>query len=309
MAFPKKTSSEAIRTVAIDLLEKEGEAALTIRRVASELGLAANALYGHFGTRDILVAAVADEVAKRLLVAINDALAKLKSKRANPERDVRTLIEVYIKFARSHPALYQTLMIDRAAAEVTLPKPLGHDELWLKVVEILTPIAGLDNVALAAVTLWSFVHGMLALERANLLGGKKPGDVSEFGTVALLKGFTLCKKSLILVVDTPRKIKTGLQAFSFLGSFVLDCNHSDLPADELKKNLRMWIAPPQPCTLIEPGTESCFQRVKNCALFIKYCCFKSGSWIGIQFGKDQKHPSVNKKALCRLLFLYQPGRS
>ena len=77
----------------------------------------------------------------------------------------------------------------------TLPKPLGHDELWLKVVAILTPIIGLDNVALAAVTLWSFVHGLMTLERANLLGGKKPGDVSDFGTVALLKGFALGKKA------------------------------------------------------------------------------------------------------------------
>jgi AcrR family transcriptional regulator len=188
MAFPKKTSPEAIRTVAIDLLEKEGETTLTIRRVASKLGLAPNALYGHFPTRDILVAAVADEVAKRLLAAINNALAKLKTQKANPEKQVRTLIEVYIKFARSHPALYQTLMTDMSPAEVHLPKPLGHDEPWLKVVEILTPLTGMANVALAAVTLWSFVHGMLTLERANLLGGKKPSDVSEFGMDALLKG-------------------------------------------------------------------------------------------------------------------------
>ena len=73
-----------------------------------------------------------------------------------------------MKFAHSHPALYQTLMTDMSPAEVHLPKPLGHDELWLKVVEILTPLTGMANVALAAVTLWSFVHGMLTLERANL---------------------------------------------------------------------------------------------------------------------------------------------
>ena len=35
----------------------------------------------------------------------------------------------------------------------------------------------------------------MTLERANLLGGKKPGDVSDFGTVALLKGFALGKKA------------------------------------------------------------------------------------------------------------------
>lgn len=193
MAFPKKTSPEAIRTAAMDLLEKGGETALTIRRVASELDLAPNALYGHFATRDILVAAVADEVAKRLLTAINNALRQFKTKhkgKFNPEKRVRILIEVYIEFARSHPALYQTLMTDMSAAEVHLPKPLGHDELWLKVVEILTPLTGPTNAALSALTLWSFVHGMLTLERANLLGGKKPNDVSEFGIDVFLKGLT-----------------------------------------------------------------------------------------------------------------------
>jgi hypothetical protein len=31
-----------------------------------------------------------------------------------------------------------------------------HDELWLKVIEILTPLTGMANIALAAVTQWSF---------------------------------------------------------------------------------------------------------------------------------------------------------
>jgi len=192
MAYPKKTSPEAIRAVAINLLEKEGEAALTIRRVASELGLAPNALYRHFATRDVLIAAIADEVAKRLLAAINKALGNQKPKHGKvpAERQVRTFIEVYIKFARSHPTLYQTLMTDMAAAEKDLPKPLGHDQLWVKVVEILSPLIGQTHAAAAAVTLWSFVHGMLTLERANLLGGKKPSDVSGFGIAAFLKGLT-----------------------------------------------------------------------------------------------------------------------
>jgi len=92
MAYPKKTSPEAIRAVAINLLEKEGEAALTIRRVASELGLAPNALYRHFATRDVLIAAIADEVAKRLLAAINKALGNQKPKHGKvpAERQVRT---------------------------------------------------------------------------------------------------------------------------------------------------------------------------------------------------------------------------
>jgi AcrR family transcriptional regulator len=190
MAFPGKTNREAIRKAAIGLLEREGSSALTIRRVAGILSLAPNALYRHYASREVLVAAVADEVARRLLAAINKTLEKKErqSPRLSAQERVRALVEVYAKFARSNPGLYETLMTDMSKAEASLPKPLGHDELWDKVIEILVPLTGADNAPPAAVTLWGLVHGMWALERANLLGGRKPIDVGRFGIDAFIKG-------------------------------------------------------------------------------------------------------------------------
>lgn len=189
MAYPSKTSPEAIKAAAIGLLEREGEAALTLRRVASTLGVVPNALYRYYATRDVLVAAVADEVARRLLAAINDALDRQGQDAPRCAEDrVRTLLEVYAAFADARPALYATLMTDRPDAEAALPQPLGYELLWLRVIEVLEPLTGQADAPAAAVTLWSLLHGMWALDRANLLDGQKPKDVAGFAVNAVLKG-------------------------------------------------------------------------------------------------------------------------
>ena len=194
MPYPAKTSADAIQAAAMDLLEREGDAALTLRRLARVLDLAPNALYRHFPSRKVLVAAMADEVARRLLASIKQALAGSESKtrisrRAAADR-VRVLVEVYMAFADEHPALYQTLMTDMAEAEAALPEPLGHDLLWDEVIAVIAPLTGLKKAPAAAVTLWGLLHGLWELQRANLLGGKKPADVGGFGVDALIKGLT-----------------------------------------------------------------------------------------------------------------------
>ncbi len=189
MAYPSKTSPGAIRAAAIGLLEREGEAALTLRRVAGVLGIVPNALYRYYATRDVLVAAVADQVARRLLAAINEALDRPGQDGPRRAEDrIRTLMEVYAAFADAHPALYATLMTNRPTAEAKLPQPLGYDLLWARVIMVLEPLTGQADAPAAAVTLWSLLHGMWALDRANLLGDQKPKNVGGFAINAVLKG-------------------------------------------------------------------------------------------------------------------------
>ena len=189
MAYPSKTNPAAIKAAAIDLLEREGEAALTLRRVAGILGVVPNALYRYYATRDVLVAAVADEVARRLLAAIDQALGRLGGDApGGPEERVRTLMDVYAAFADAHPDLYATLMTDRASSEAGLPQPLGYDLLWARVIEVLEPLTGRADAPSAAVTLWSLLHGLWALDRANLLGGQAPKGAAGFAADAVLKG-------------------------------------------------------------------------------------------------------------------------
>jgi AcrR family transcriptional regulator len=189
MAFPSRTSAEAIKAAAIDLLEEEGETALTLRRIAGVLGITPNALYRYFRSRDVLIAAVADEVARRLLAAVNQALDGLGTAPAPDARTrIKTLMQVYANFADTHPELYQTFATDRSNAEIGLPRPLGYEELWLKAVEVIEPLTGPATAIMAAITLWSLLHGRWALNRANLLDGEKPDDIDAFAIDALIRG-------------------------------------------------------------------------------------------------------------------------
>lgn len=190
MAFPSKIDSTTIVAAAIDLLEREGEAALTLRRVSANLGVAPNALYRYFRSREILVAATADEIARRILNEIDVALAGIDNEilRSDDTAQVRALMAVYSEFANTHPALYSAFMTAKEAAAVFLPAPQFHGLLWLKVIEVLEPLLGRSIAPLAAVTLWSLMHGLWALKQAGRLGGAKPYNIDDFAVAALIRG-------------------------------------------------------------------------------------------------------------------------
>lgn len=51
-----------------------------------------------------------------------------------------------------------------------VPQPLRYDLLWARVIEALDPLTGQADAPAAAVTLWSLLRGMWALDRADQLG-------------------------------------------------------------------------------------------------------------------------------------------
>lgn len=209
MPYPAKTSPEAIRRAALALLEREGEAGLTIRGVAAALGLAPNALYRHYAGHDALRAAVADDGTRALLDALRRAAVGRSGFESGPAAVVRAVAHAYLDFAHARPALYGLVMArhdhpvrvpatrsatsrttDDVTGEVTgdVTDDVAHDALWAFVVALLGPLTGPANVAAAAVALWGFLHGMVGLDRAELLGGAKPRDAAAFGVEVFLGG-------------------------------------------------------------------------------------------------------------------------
>lgn len=87
---------------AADLVDAEGVAALSLARVAAELGVAAPSLYKHVGGLGDLTARVALSATR----AFGDALAR--SSRGLSSRDALTsLAEAYRGFARERPGMYE----------------------------------------------------------------------------------------------------------------------------------------------------------------------------------------------------------
>lgn len=74
MARPRKPllSRERIVTTASALVDSEGLAAVSTRRLAAELGVSGPSLYNHFRTKDEILEAVADAVSAQIDLSMFD---------------------------------------------------------------------------------------------------------------------------------------------------------------------------------------------------------------------------------------------
>ncbi len=180
MPYPPKTSREAILAVALVHLARSGVEALSLRAVAAALDLAPNALYRYYADRDALLAAVADEGARRLLAALHGAIVERSGADA-----VRALAHAYVAFAEGNPELYRVVMVKHRYPD---GQRTASEDLWPFVVETLRPVAGERDAAPAAVALWGFLHGVIGITQADLYHEGKPRAEVEFGLDVFLAG-------------------------------------------------------------------------------------------------------------------------
>ncbi|WP_329130341.1 TetR/AcrR family transcriptional regulator C-terminal domain-containing protein [Streptomyces sp. NBC_01476] len=77
MARPRKPllSRDRIAQAALALIDEEGLAALSTRRLAAELGVSGPSLYNHFATKEAILDAAADTVVAQVDLSMFDALA------------------------------------------------------------------------------------------------------------------------------------------------------------------------------------------------------------------------------------------
>jgi len=172
MPYPSKTDRQTILLAAVRDLTQGGIRELSLRNIAASLGLAPNAIYRYFSDRPALEAALANEAARQLELALRRA-----ADRCEPATAIRKMSSAYIKYARDNPHLYEVMMSLHAPGH----DAIFHQSLWAFTVEQVQRIAGLDRAAQASVALWAFLHGAVALEAAQVLGERKPASGLEFG--------------------------------------------------------------------------------------------------------------------------------
>jgi AcrR family transcriptional regulator len=182
MPYPAKTNASTILQAAIEYLEQYGEEALSMRELASRLGLSPHALYRYYPDRAALEATIAEEGFRRLHADLVAAVGKRGGKKA-----LRTSATAYLGFAQAHPAWYSLMM----RFDVQSPGLLeaGH-EMWTFVVGLVEDVVGAERAASAAVALWAFLHGFTQLERTAILSEQKPRSGFQLGLEALLAGLT-----------------------------------------------------------------------------------------------------------------------
>ncbi len=144
---------------ALRLLETEGEQALTMRRVADEIGVRAPSLYKHVSGRDELVAALQAEGLLAMGAAFDTAL-----RRRTPSTRLAALAAAYRDLAVRRPALYR-ITTGRPLLRAMLPAGL-EDHVGG---QLAAAVGGDGALARAA---WAFAHGMADLE----ISGRFPAD-------------------------------------------------------------------------------------------------------------------------------------
>src|SRR5690242_18644555 len=95
-------SRNVVADRALALADSEGLDALTIRRLATELGVTPMALYWHFRNKEELLAGLADQVWSELDTDVDDAQPW--------HQQLRGLLESLLQVLRSHPCASQLIM-------------------------------------------------------------------------------------------------------------------------------------------------------------------------------------------------------
>ena len=143
------------------LAEAEGWEAVTMRRVAAELGVTQPVLYSAYaGGRQALV----DSVSVAGFSAIADALEAV-------EAEPSARMQAYLEFARTHPRVYEAMF--SMPSDLRFGTGSGPEPLRRAFAAIHAALPG--RSAVEAEVAWAAVHGLATLE----IGGRLPPAQAE----------------------------------------------------------------------------------------------------------------------------------
>lgn len=172
MARRSDHSREELQEMALEaaerILDTQGEAALSARKVATEIGYSAGALYLVFQNRDDLCWQLNGRTLQKLLTALEHVNCE------DPIECLKQFAEIYLTFATVWTPRWSLLFEHRSADEVEAPQWLSNriDELFRKLEQPLAQcFPQLDQAAISqmARTLWGGVHGVTILSLRDKL--------------------------------------------------------------------------------------------------------------------------------------------
>jgi AcrR family transcriptional regulator len=166
---PKATDPqvrEALVETAARLLAREGPAALSTRRLATELGTSTMAVYTHFGSMEGLQQAVRKEAFTRLIGHLEPVAAT-----EDPVADLAALGWAYCFNALANPQLYRAVFLEPqidSDAEIYGASAIQQSRDTVSRCIEARRFASADPESLAIQT-WAGAHGMVTAALARLL--------------------------------------------------------------------------------------------------------------------------------------------
>ena len=159
--------SNALVAAAIEVISKGNPEQLTLREVSRRVGVNHRAIYRHFADLTALLAAVAEQGYRQLLVALEEAL--VEARRAPPEKRMEALACTYVAFAIDHAAHYRIMFGRRLNEDGRFPV---LEELVSKAFELIDAeiLAGIESGRFVSrprrelvFAFWSLAHGFASL--------------------------------------------------------------------------------------------------------------------------------------------------
>ncbi|WP_426270946.1 TetR/AcrR family transcriptional regulator [Dyella kyungheensis] len=174
--MPKALSeqeTEAFRArlceAAAKIYVEEGPAAVTMRRLAGELGVGTMTPYRYFDNKEEIITAVRTRGLNRFSEALERALDSPGDGRTRS----RAVRDAYIAFARENTATYR-LMFEYPETRRDDPAyRQAHDRMWATIAAHVNVMIAEGTVAADAAILghqiWAALHGAVMLEIAGML--------------------------------------------------------------------------------------------------------------------------------------------
>ena len=143
------------------IAECEGWPSVTVRRLSDEISYSQPVLYGHFESREAILAAVAIEGFQELGLALEKEWKRVK--RGNM---VESIAETYLEFAASSPAMYELMFSHRLS--IAFGDPATPPELRSAFSQILKLFqVESSKPEVTAELFWASLHGIAELTRTG----------------------------------------------------------------------------------------------------------------------------------------------
>ncbi|MDX1453127.1 MAG: TetR/AcrR family transcriptional regulator [Oleiphilaceae bacterium] len=172
---------------ALEIIHRDGVDQLSLRKLATGIGVNQTALYSHFKNKNELLA----ELARQGYVELTERLQQLAQNESTHDNIITALAERYISFARTHPEVFK-LMFSPSFTQLHQ----NDETLWTTsqqsfhiyeqiITRYLQQKQANTSPKLAALAAWSFMHGFCHL----IIGDRLSSDTLQtLNEGALLPG-------------------------------------------------------------------------------------------------------------------------
>lgn len=174
MARRSDHSREELKELALksaeQLLNEKSASELSTRQIATKMGYTVGTLYQIFDNLpDLLL-----HVNARTLGILYQDCQKLQLSTEYPENNILTYARLYLKFAHTHPGLWELIFDNDVLTDKELPDwYLSQANALFSLIEIqlknITPDKSAPEITKTSRVLWSSVHGICTLSINNNL--------------------------------------------------------------------------------------------------------------------------------------------